>query len=92
MSGASEERLRFIASNIVNQIADHYSQRVPSDSWAAVRQSSNDALDRWVVGMVQKAVHTCPRCDGAGYVSGLDGDSEPCSFCDGFGDLLDGES
>lgn len=84
---AREQRLRFIASNIVNQLADHYSERISSPDWVPVRQASNDALDSWVYAMIRKAITLCPRCDGAGFVIGLDGYSEPCNTCDGFGEV-----
>lgn len=50
--------LEFIAYNIVNQIADYYSERIPSDQWVDVRQASNDELDAFVLGRLKHALAT----------------------------------
>lgn len=45
--------IEFKAYNIVNQLADFYSEKIPSDKWLDVRQASNDELDHFV----QKLLH-----------------------------------
>lgn len=42
----------FTARNIVNQIADHYSEQITSDQWVRVRQESNDMLDEFVLRLI----------------------------------------
>jgi hypothetical protein len=46
--------LKFIAYNIVNQLADFYSEKIPSQDWIEVRQASNDQLDTFVFDFLSK--------------------------------------
>lgn len=46
--------LEFLAYNIVQQIADEYHRNIPSDKWLAVRQSTNDKLESWVLFMLKR--------------------------------------
>ena len=41
-----------LARNIINQIADLYSEKILSDHWARVRQATNDLLDDFVAGLI----------------------------------------
>lgn len=41
-----------LARNIINQIGDIYSERIPSDQWVPVRQETNDLLDEFVAGLL----------------------------------------
>lgn len=43
-----------LAFNIINQIGDEYSSRIPSDQWVPVRQRTNDMLDSFVVDLLEK--------------------------------------
>jgi hypothetical protein len=36
------------AANIVNQLADMYSELIPSSAWVEVRQMTNDKADKFV--------------------------------------------
>lgn len=44
------------ARNIVNQIADFYMARIPSEQWVEVRQATNDKLDEWVQDLLASKV------------------------------------
>jgi hypothetical protein len=48
----SEDGL-FEARNIVNQLADLYSERIPSSEWIKVRQSTNDMADQFVLRVMK---------------------------------------
>ena len=45
--------LEFLASNIVNQLPDMYTERIPSDKWIEVRQATNDMADEFVLGILE---------------------------------------
>jgi len=42
-----------LARNIVNQIADLYSEKIPSVLWVEVRQDTNDELDQFVKRLIE---------------------------------------
>lgn len=42
-----------IARNIINQIGDLWAERIPSEDWVKVRQSTNDELDAFAARLIE---------------------------------------
>ena len=45
-----------VAKNIINQLGDLWSERIPSPEWVPMRQSTNDPLDVFVTELIEKHV------------------------------------
>lgn len=60
-----------LARNIVNQIGDLLSERVPSDEWVKARQETNDELDLWVSNLIADRLQVAREASRAeGYAAG----------------------
>lgn len=51
----------FVARNIINQIGDLWSEKIPSDLWVPVRQATNDELDTFVLKLIRSAESITPE-------------------------------
>lgn len=50
-----DRKVLAIARNIVNQLGDLWSERIPSEKWVSVRQATNDEADQFVAALISKA-------------------------------------